>query len=389
MKILHVASFKGNVGDIANHFGFRSWFEGFFSETVEWAQFEIRDIYRNIAAFDDRFVELANQFDLVVIGGGNFFEMWVEKSPTGTSISIEKKYLDKINAPIFFNSLGVDDGMGVSQSTVERFNLFLSNLLESNRFLVSVRNDGAISTLHRHIYAGTPIEKILSIPDGGFFAEFKKCSDSKIDNNFPVIGINLAGDMLSTRFPGQSGMHDYNSFLDEFVMLINLISDKWPKVKFILFPHIYSDVRVCADLLDRIPDVLRRNQVRIATYDTNIPAVDTVFSEYMTCDLVLSMRFHANVVPLANGIPSIALYCYKQIYSLFKELDMERYVVDVRKPDFSQSILRLIEYIIDNKKEVISDLLVMKTRVNCMRDESSKKINSWLLHNGLVHTKHS
>lgn len=389
MKILHVASFKGNVGDIANHFGFRSWFEGFFSETVEWFQFEIRDVYRNITAFDDYFVELANQCDLVVIGGGNFFEMWVEKSPTGTSISIEKKYLDKIVPPIFFNSLGVDDGMGVTKSTVERFNVFLSQLLASDRYLVSVRNDGAIPALNKHVHVGTPIEKILSIPDGGFFAEFKKNNDSECWDNSPLIGVNLAGDMLSTRFPGESGMLDYADFLNEFVKLINLIWEKWPKVKFILFPHIYSDVRVYADLLDRIPDILRRNQVRIAAYDANVPAVDTVFSEYVSCDLVLSMRFHANVVPLANGIPSIGLYCYKQIYSLFQELDMESYVVDVRKPNFSQNILRLIEYIIGNKEEVSSDLLLMKTRINCIRNESSHKINSWLLRNGFCNTKNS
>lgn len=387
MKILHVASFKGNIGDIANHYGFRSWFEAFFEDAVEWLEFEIRDVYRNIVGFDDCFVELANRADLVVIGGGNFFELWVDKSPTGTSISIEKQYLDKILTPIFFNALGVDDGMGVSSITVDKFNIFFRRLIASDQFLVSVRNDGALETLKEHINNTALLQKIISIPDGGFFANFRK-DNQKFDQEFPVIGINLAGDMLDTRFPGNYGMHAYESFQDEFVVLMEKIWHQWPTVKFVMFPHIYSDMKIYANLLDVLPDALRRNQVRVAAYDANLPAIDTIFSEYMACTVILGMRFHANVVALANGIPSVGLYSYKQIQSLFCEIGIEKYLVDVRKPGFNQEIQHLLRKIIEDKHEVNMDLLKVKLDIEASRNRAGEVIFNWLLHHGFKANNH-
>ena len=87
MNILHIASFSGNIGDNANHMGFRGWFNSMVPQEVIWDNIEIRDFYRGERKWDKSFVDLANNYDLVVIGGGNYFELWVEKSPTGTSIS--------------------------------------------------------------------------------------------------------------------------------------------------------------------------------------------------------------------------------------------------------------------------------------------------------------
>ena len=96
MKILHIASFKGNIGDNANHIGFRDWFEKLVKHTVEWENIEIREFYRSKRKWDNGFAKEANAYDLVIIGGGNYFELWVEKSPSGTSIEISPEVLRKI-----------------------------------------------------------------------------------------------------------------------------------------------------------------------------------------------------------------------------------------------------------------------------------------------------
>ena len=106
MKVLHVASFRGNIGDNANHAGFRPWFESMLGQAPEWIEFEICDVYRKTRAFDADFAKQANTCDLVVIGGGNYFELWVENSPTGTSISVPDDVMDAIKPPIFINALG-------------------------------------------------------------------------------------------------------------------------------------------------------------------------------------------------------------------------------------------------------------------------------------------
>ena len=104
MKILHVASFAGNIGDIANHYGFSRWFKEFFKKEILWNEFEIRETFRGFKSFNEDFANLANSHDLLIFGGGGFFELWVEESPTGTSIAISKEVLEKIKIPIFSKS---------------------------------------------------------------------------------------------------------------------------------------------------------------------------------------------------------------------------------------------------------------------------------------------
>ena len=76
LRILHLASFSGNIGDNANHMGFRPWFAKQVGREVAWSNCEIREFYWKERAFDTDFVALANSYDALVIGGGNYFELW-------------------------------------------------------------------------------------------------------------------------------------------------------------------------------------------------------------------------------------------------------------------------------------------------------------------------
>lgn len=50
MKILQVASFDGNVGDIFNHYGFRYKLSNLFAdnELIEYKDIEMRMFYNNV-----------------------------------------------------------------------------------------------------------------------------------------------------------------------------------------------------------------------------------------------------------------------------------------------------------------------------------------------------
>ena len=41
VTVLHVASFSGNSGDLANHLGFRKWFENILGRPIQWVELEI------------------------------------------------------------------------------------------------------------------------------------------------------------------------------------------------------------------------------------------------------------------------------------------------------------------------------------------------------------
>ena len=74
MRILHIASFNGNIGDNASHIGLRNILKTLgVIATID--QIEIRRFYKNYSlfdkqSFDEDFVKMANQYDLVVFGGG-------------------------------------------------------------------------------------------------------------------------------------------------------------------------------------------------------------------------------------------------------------------------------------------------------------------------------
>jgi hypothetical protein len=116
LRVLHLASFSGNIGDNANHSGFRNYFETIVGESVTWFNEEIREYYWREKVFDETFVAKVNTFDLLVIGGGNYFELWPNDSPTGTSITLPIPFWRKITKPILINGVGVDLGQGASST---------------------------------------------------------------------------------------------------------------------------------------------------------------------------------------------------------------------------------------------------------------------------------
>ena len=78
MKILHVASFKGNIGDNASHMGFYKILKLHLID-FKVKKIEIRKFYKNYKksdalSFDDKFVESINNYDLCIIGGGGFLD---------------------------------------------------------------------------------------------------------------------------------------------------------------------------------------------------------------------------------------------------------------------------------------------------------------------------
>ena len=118
MRILHVASFLGNIGDNFNHYGTRKFLENKFGK-IDWIEIEIRETFRKNFSFDKSFAKYCNEFDAVIFGGGNFFELWVDKSVNNTSADIALEVIDLIRVPFYFYALGVDPGMGISDFVIE------------------------------------------------------------------------------------------------------------------------------------------------------------------------------------------------------------------------------------------------------------------------------
>ena len=374
IRILHLASFTGNVGDNANHLGFRPWFEQLLAKPCSWHELEIREFYWRRRQFDASFVELVNEFDFLVVGGGNYFELWVDDSHTGTSIDISQEHLAEIKIPIFFNALGVDAGQGTSAGSLQRFERFLSTLLSSDQYLVTVRNDGAQRTLQRNLPAEIA-DRVAVLPDGGFFAEF-----ATRDVYFPgkkVVGLNLACDMGDIRFAEFSASNGQVAFCGEIAKTIEeFLSDE--DIALVMFPHIYSDLRVLTDVVYEISDPVRRTRVAVAPYCVGPAGAERVFGGYRSCDLIVGMRFHANVCPIGMGIPTIGMVSYPQIKYLYEELGIEEGCMDVSRPGFANALSQRVTETLASPAAVEAKVAAARDRVQAQRDSVSPLITDWL-----------
>jgi len=241
LKTLHLASFDGNIGDNANHNGFYKHLKQLEDFEFQIDQLEIREFYWKKRFFDQSFVELVNQYDLLIVGGGNYFELWVEDSPTGTSISIELELLKKINTPILFNALGIDPGQGTSDKNITKFKKFLDCLIERKDF-ISIRNDGAKKAIIDYV-GGKYLDYIYHTVDAGFFADIPEPSEYYKTKKY--IAINIAYDMHDIRFENIS----YQDFLQIFKSFIDKFLKNNIDYEIIFVPHIYRDMTFITDML--------------------------------------------------------------------------------------------------------------------------------------------
>lgn len=370
MKVLHIASFTGNIGDNANHKGMRSRLERLLGAKPEYTELEIRYCYRIYTGehrwtFDDAFVAKANAHDLVIIGGGNFFEPWLDESATATTINISNQQLQKITSPLVFFGVGFDIHKGCKSENLDRFANFLDQCIHQKNILISFRNDGSLKNL-KIAYPDRPDfwDKVLVVPDGGFSYDV----DVQAASYLPAgrfWGINIASDMEALRFPsGAPGGNTWKEFLIQYARFLEQSLIANPELKIILFPHIFRDVLSIGEFMTCLDDRLCRDRIIVAPFACGWQACDHVFSLYKHCELVMGMRFHTNVCSIAMGIPAIPLISYPKLYDLYEELGLQERAVYANQQDFSEAIAAVSSGMLSNINSVLAKNNMVKAHLD-------------------------
>lgn len=366
IRVAHLGSFEGNSGDGLNHAGFRIWLEGLLSNyDFVWKPFEIRNIHRKAKSFRDYF-ELLDECDLGVIGGGNFFELWVEGSQNGTTLDFSIAEAEASGKPILFNALGVYADKGISKSARDNFSPFVRGLMSHQNFLVTVRNDGSDRNLSRE-FGLTNLPTV--IPDHGFFGSLTVPEPARLASGRRRVALNIAADMPESRFSREFSFEAFIAGLAS--TLKDLASEE--DIDFLLVPHIYSDLKAMSALLDEVPDDLRRHNFEVSGLRTFREGHHLTFSNYLGVDLALTMRFHAGVFCLARGVNTIGLGSDTRIISMFNGLGLGGDVVQFTN-DFSGNLANLIRSKLDSPSLTVN---VMKT-LSSQRESFEPQLVKWL-----------
>lgn len=380
INILHVASFHGNIGDNANHNGLRNKLKEILDNQITFNEIEMREFYQswNTRSFNtSEFIQLCNSHDLVIIGGGNFFELKWDYSYTGTTINISENTLSKIKTPMLFFGLGCDIGKGSNESTIKKFGDFLQTVTSSNQFMVTFRNDGSISTLEG-LYGKRYSRKVHKVADGAFFMDIgQKKLPFLVSKNRRGIGINLACDMEDVRFNKNL---TYGEFVNEYAKFLNDFLQENRDYDILFFPHIYSDLKITSDIMNKLNDQFRRYRLTVAPYLSGQGAEQIIFGMYQECDVILGMRFHSNVCAIALNIPTIGLSSYKKIDDLYEELNLFDRVIHVNKEGFNDRLSHMLNETLKNRQQIKKEYEQVLNRIdienNCFYNELKKWIHS-------------
>lgn len=342
MKILHLGSHNGNIGDNASHIGFRKIIEDIVSEDTVIDKLEIRKFYNNYSLpdrlfFDSKFTARVNKYDLLVVGGGGFLDYWVENSVTGTTLNISKEVFDLIKVPVMITSVGCMPHKEVPEGNVEKFRNFLDYLLSRKNTLIAVRNDGSKETLKQFIgeqYAAA----IPEVLDHGFFYENDGTFYKPFEEKYILINTTSDQVLMKNRSIGKI---DGERHIIEMSKAINNIIHN-SELNIVFAPHIYSDYQAIDGILKHINDYHIRSRIAITPFAQGDFGCNQIYSAYKNSAVVAGMRFHANVCSIAMNVPSIGLAALDRVQNMYDSLGLHNSVVKVDRP-FSVELTGLIQ----------------------------------------------
>lgn len=376
IDVLHLASFSGNIGDNANHNGTRRRLRETLDEQVSFESLEIRRHYQNYEgenplSFDKSFTNRANKKDLLLIGGGSFFDVWIDSSSTGTTIDISKDQINNINTPIVFHGMGCIFSKNESKKNKKKFIDFLSWIVQSKKCLVSVRNDGSYDRI-KDVVPEQVMKGVHVIPDGAFFMKnaSKKFGYSLAGRN-ETIGVNIVSDMPRLRFDGDKSYNTYDGFIVRLSNVLEGYLEKEEKRRVILIPHIHSDLKAISDLLQVTAERIRRHQMTVAPYLSGQGDEKKIFGLYKVVDLVIGMRYHSNVCAIGLETPSIGLANgHPKVKDMYESLSMNSRTVNINSKSFNTDISDKILQSHTNSHKI-------KMRYKQKKGEMSKKLSEY------------
>lgn len=376
MKILHLASHIGNIGDNASHIGFRSILSSIIQRPFEIDKLEIRKFYKSYTlqdkmSFDKKFVALANSYDLLVIGGGGFLDFWVQDSETGTTLDISNEILDQISTPLFVSSVGCIPHRKVPAGNVEKLKMFLDRLLNRKNTFLAVRNDGSSQVL-KELFGETYQNRIPEVLDHAFFYTNDGTSYKPVDN--PYMIINTTHDQMEM-VNRRKGRINVNAYVTQMQSVMAYIIMNTPYT-IVFAPHIYKDLMAADRIISKLGDAHLRSRISITPYVQGDYGCNQIFSAYKNSAMVIGMRLHSNICSIALKIPSIGIAALDRITGVYESLNMGDAAVSIDQ-DFGGRVMETVRTVAMNKPIVRVDENLLKTKQKKTVDLYSQALKSF------------
>ncbi|WP_313131761.1 polysaccharide pyruvyl transferase family protein [Stutzerimonas nitrititolerans] len=386
VKVLHVASFQGNLGDSAMHDGaYRTRAEDCSVEFI-YTPLEVREFFHwGRRRFDEVFIDYLNTFDLAIFGGLIGYELWRDDTASGMRFDIAPELLSKIRIPVAFYGLGCDATRGMMHdATKAKCRRFLDAAYERN-FLFSLRNDGSRQILEEAI-GKSYVEPMPVIADGALFARPRPARTRMLYPAQKLVAINLAGDMPDCRFGivderfqrGSPSLME-EAFVQGMLDLSCELLEAEAGVRIVFVPHLYSDLALISKVLERVPDEYRRRYISVSPCLNGGENWSEIFDIYRQAHLVIGMRFHTCVAAIGQGTPTMGIATHHKVYGFFESMQLLDNCVSLTNKEWLAHLTARALNILHDSSEYREDIAVHLTRQRLELKSFHEKLSLWYI----------
>jgi polysaccharide pyruvyl transferase WcaK-like protein len=292
LKILHLASFNGNIGDMLSHQGlYLKLTEILHKIPYEIERLDLRRFYQNAQkrlSFDSNCAKKFNRYDIVIIGGGGFLKQSFPNTLFGNTFNFDVEFLRIIDTKILFYSIGGLSALDeVDISAYKKTEKLLEIIVNHKSMYLLLRSDGTMRNSAFLSSMDPDNDKVMEIFDSAYLNN--RVNELTPKNN---VIINLGEDQLRQHQKG------YSTIIKLTAERINLLYEYNPDLIFKFIPHTYYDVRAFSNLCELLPEHLIRNNMKCCeTYSLSSDLQKTV-EVYKSASLALTGRFHSTAFAL-------------------------------------------------------------------------------------------
>ena len=329
MKILHLASFSGNLGDVYSNAGVSAYFDTRNISSVY--RIEIRRIYQNYnspdkISFNDVLrMMIGGSFDCLFIGGGGFLDYWLPQTSTGTTFDFDYELMNKVDKPIIFSSLGAFPHKAVPVENYLKFTQFMEYLSRNEYVSLMFRNDGSLKSINEQF----PDLDCSNFMYGGDHAFLYAAQEVKLGTNRRrYICVNVGSDQLCLNSAFRTGVVDKDEYFKNFARILVELSEKHD-CEIVFIPHLYSDNEAVGLICRYLPDIFIRNYFSVAEYDPLGRNLDSIIALYRESVFNICGRLHSNIMSICTGSLTISLAILDRVGALADQFENALPVSDI------------------------------------------------------------
>ena len=332
----HVAfyvSAKGNFGDVSLPVTVREAVST-VSGPSNWLSVHAHQL------FDEERLELVNQTDGIIIGGGGLFlPDTATNSNSGWQWNVDRRMLDRITVPIGVMTVGYNLFPGQSFHG-DLFNSSVVRLVERST-VFGLRNRGSVARVQELLPADLT-ERVTFMPCTTTVLNHVREFGTPPVSGSGIVLINAAFDRSERRF-GEK----YDVFLAQMAQYVRGLRSAGVDVRFAA--HLPADERLADDFA-------AKHDLRLPVHALYDMTLEQGYDLYRSVSLVVGMRGHATMIPFGLGTPVLSLISHPKMRYFLEDIGRVEWGFDIFEDDLAAGLGERTRDILEHEERYRADV---------------------------------